>query len=634
MRWPARFRADEGGFTLVELIIGVAIVGLLTTAIASALIVTLRTTGVTNKRMSESHDVQITSAYLANDVQSAKAVEANPASGCSGALSPLVTFTYSDAGSSKAVYCWGTAANGETQVTRTFAGGTPIVVAHFAGTARPDVTVAYDNPAQPTVPVSVTIVFTKASDCTLDCTYTLFGSRRSFNPPAASAADLPVGDVVLLSTGAQSPLWVQGQCPHPGTLSGCIVDPAKTALPISDVTGFTAGWSPTPLSPLLSDSDPTTAVTSAVGSSSEARVLLGSVDPPDLGVLPTLEFHVTPMVGTGSTKMTLSIYNGSALLASASTGNISQPGSQDWLLTAAQASAILSAGAYGHLTVGFAVTSATSKNGQSVAVDGVAFDAMDLSTAGQLTVKGPLYINSQRQSAVTLTGKKTGGAQISILDNGPIKGDFRIWSPGGCPGCNHNTVTCSSCTWVGQQPWTSYQQSIPDPLRSLPEPDPATLIPRTCPGTVCLPGVYSSFSRTSNTALSPGIYYMQHGMSITASAALTCVSPCTGGVMLFIGDALDSSVTFAGSSSVNLPALNSKVFAGGLYDGIVMFQARHNQNELKFAGNSGSGTTNVLGGIVYVPGSKQVTLATGSASLTAKAIVAQNVKVSSAVTIG
>ena len=89
------------------------------------------------------------------------------------------------------------------------------------------------------------------------------------------------------------------------------------------------------------------------------------------------------------------------------------------------------------------------------------------------------------------------------------------------------------------------------------------------------------------------------------------------------------SVTFAGGSSVNLPAPSA-----GMYKGIVMFQARSDTNALKFAGDSGSGTTNVLGGIVYVPRATQVTLATGSASLTAKAIVAQNIKVSSSVTIG
>ena len=89
------------------------------------------------------------------------------------------------------------------------------------------------------------------------------------------------------------------------------------------------------------------------------------------------------------------------------------------------------------------------------------------------------------------------------------------------------------------------------------------------------------------------------------------------------------SVTFAGSSNVNLPASSS-----GLYKGILMFQARGLSSEVKIAGNSGSGTVNVLGGVVYVPDSSQVTLATGSASLTATAIVAQNIKVSSSVTIG
>jgi len=89
------------------------------------------------------------------------------------------------------------------------------------------------------------------------------------------------------------------------------------------------------------------------------------------------------------------------------------------------------------------------------------------------------------------------------------------------------------------------------------------------------------------------------------------------------------SVSFAGNSGVNLPAPTT-----GTYKGIVMFQARSDTNALKFAGNTGSGTTNVLGGIVYVPSATQVTLATGSAALTAKAIVAQNIKVSSSVTIG
>jgi hypothetical protein len=115
-------------------------------------------------------------------------------------------------------------------------------------------------------------------------------------------------------------------------------------------------------------------------------------------------------------------------------------------------------------------------------------------------------------------------------------------------------------------------------------------------------------------------------MSITGNAVITCAAPCAGGVMIYIAG---GSVTFAGNSGVNLPAPTT-----GLYKGIVMFQARSDTNALKFAGNTGSGTTNVLGGVVYVPQATQVTLATGSASLTAKSIVAQNIKVSSSVTIG
>jgi prepilin-type N-terminal cleavage/methylation domain-containing protein len=618
---------DDEGFTLVEILISMSILAILIAAVGGALIISLRTSDVTNDRFAQSHDVQIASAYVANDVQSASAVDANPASGCSGAFSPLVTFTYSAGGNPKAVYCWGTAANGETQVTRTFAGGAPIVIAHFAGPAKPDVVVTYDQ-AHPSVPVAVTMTFTKASDCTLDCTYTLFGYRRTFDPTGGvGTGGPPTGDVVLLSTGASSPLWVQGSCPSPGTISGCIVDPAKTALPISDVTGFTANWAAPPLWSKLNDADPLTFVTSTAGSSSEARVLMSAVDKPDPGVLPTFEFHVTAATGTGATRITLSIYDGSTLLISNQIGPINQPKSYDWTLTAAQAAAIPQS-AYAHLTLGFAVTSARPSNAQSVSVDGVAFDTLDVSAVGLLTIKGPLYVNSKLSNAVRLTGTKN-ATKISIINSG----DFQIWSPGACSGCNHNTVVCTACGWVGDQPWTSYAQSIPDPLRALPAPDPATLGTGSCNGSgACSPGVYSNtFSATSNTTLSPGIYYFQQGMSITGSAALTCAAPCTGGVMIYIAG---GSVTFAGSSSVNLPGLNGKAFANGLYDGLVMFQARTDTNELKFAGNSGSGTTNVLGGIIYVPNSLQVTLATGTASFTAKAVVAQNVKVSSAVTIG
>jgi prepilin-type N-terminal cleavage/methylation domain-containing protein len=625
MRWPARIR-NEDGFTLPELMIGMVIMSLLIVAIAGALIVSLKTTGSTEQRIHESQDVLITSSYVANDVQSSGSVNVNnAATNCTGAFTPLVTFTYASAAHPAAVYQCGTA-NAETQITRTFNGGAPIVIAHFAGTAAPAVTVAYDS-STPPVPMSVTMRFTKPSDCTLDCTYTLFGSRRSYNPASVTTGGSPLpSDVVLLSTGAASPLWVQGSCPDPGTTSGCIIDPTKTVLPISDVQ--TTGWTPTPLWTPLADADTTTAITSAAGSKAEARVLLGSVNPPDPGVLPTLEFHASA-ASNGAMKVAASIYDGNTLLVSnANIGNVNQAGDYDWTLTATEAAKIPT-GSYAHLTIGFSVPGA--KGTDSLRVDGVAFDTLDVSAVGLLTVRGPLYINSQLSGAVRLTGQKT-ATKISIINNG----DFRIWSPGSCSGCNHNTVACAACAWVGQQPWTSYTTSIPDPLRSLPAPPAPSA--GACSGspTVCTPGSYNALSLTSDTQFKPGTYYLTNGMSVTGTTGLTCPT-CTGGqgVLLYIAS---GAVTFAGSSKVNLPAATT-----GLYKGILMFQARTDTNEVKIAGNSGSTTFctingtqfgNCLNGIVYVPNSNQVTLATGSSSFATKAVVAQNIKVSSSVTIG
>jgi prepilin-type N-terminal cleavage/methylation domain-containing protein len=625
MRWPARFRGDEGGFTLVELLIGMVIISLLIGAMGSALIVSLRTTDVTNQRLAENHDVQITSSYLANDVQSAADVSvANATTDCSGAFTTLVTFTYWAPGNPPtptgptAVYKCGTA-SGETRVTRVF-NGTTVVVAHFAGAARPDVTVAYD-PSQPTVLVSVKMTFTKASDCTLDCTYTLFGARRSFNPVTAGGNGSTVGDVVLLSTGTSSPVWVQGSCPNGGTdpTTDCFSDPQTIALPTADVT--TTGWTTTPASPSslfdkLNDRSDATWI-STITQNKIAKMNLPAVNPPG-GLNPTVEIRAAS-VGAAA-KLKVHIYDsttGNELVASGQINvNSSIDNSPDWTLSATERALIPDA-AYQHLALGIEMT-----NNKSVNVYGA---ALNTGGPGLLTIKGPLLVNSQISTAVRLTGTK-GALKLSIINGG----DFKILSPGACSGCNHTTVACTACTWAsGTQPWVSYTTSIPDPLRSLPAPDPATLGTGSCNGSgVCTPGVYSStLSRTTNTSLQPGIYYLQNGMSITGTTSLTCPT-CTGGqgVLLYIAG---GSVTFAGSSNVNLPASNS-----GIYKNILMFQARSDTNEVKIAGNSGSGTTNVLGGVVYVPNSTQVTLATGSASLTAKAIVAQNIKVSSAVTIG
>jgi prepilin-type N-terminal cleavage/methylation domain-containing protein len=60
----------DGGFTLVELIIAVVIIGVITVPLGDIVIGFLRNTDATTARLLESHDVQITSAYWAQDVAS------------------------------------------------------------------------------------------------------------------------------------------------------------------------------------------------------------------------------------------------------------------------------------------------------------------------------------------------------------------------------------------------------------------------------------------------------------------------------------------------------------------------------------------------------------------------------------
>ena len=202
---PARWvhPRDEEGFTLVELLVGMAIMVVIVGSVGSALIVGLKTTDGTMDRLNESHDAQISSAYLANDVQSAATVSvASGGSNC-GSSTPLVDFAYADG--RVASYACGPSGS-ETQVTRTFDGET-VVLAHFASSAQPAVTC---SPSCTSTPDRVEIAFTEASGYA----YTLIGSRRLANSDFTSGTS---PEVTLLVLGGNSPLWVSGGCP-PGQI--------------------------------------------------------------------------------------------------------------------------------------------------------------------------------------------------------------------------------------------------------------------------------------------------------------------------------------------------------------------------------------------------------------------------------
>ena len=105
--------ADEG-FTLVELLLAIIIIGVVTVPLGNIVIGYLKNVDDTNARLIESHDVQITSAYWAQDVASlgthsatgtyplTRSVETNVAYGSSlypcgaAGTTPIATLAWDD----------------------------------------------------------------------------------------------------------------------------------------------------------------------------------------------------------------------------------------------------------------------------------------------------------------------------------------------------------------------------------------------------------------------------------------------------------------------------------------------------------------------------------------------------------
>jgi prepilin-type N-terminal cleavage/methylation domain-containing protein len=106
----ARFRSEEAGFTLAELLVVVTISGIIALAISSAFVIGARTTVQANTRLRESHDAQLLTTYFRGDAASASYVSTTAIPGaCSsldltsapGGASPVALFGWTDAGVAK-----------------------------------------------------------------------------------------------------------------------------------------------------------------------------------------------------------------------------------------------------------------------------------------------------------------------------------------------------------------------------------------------------------------------------------------------------------------------------------------------------------------------------------------------------
>lgn len=87
----------ERGFTLVEVLVCITILGIVMVALCAAVMIGLRSTTNANVKFDESNAAQFTSLHYSSDVQGAEAVAVNDAtSSCGGAAKLKLTSTNAD----------------------------------------------------------------------------------------------------------------------------------------------------------------------------------------------------------------------------------------------------------------------------------------------------------------------------------------------------------------------------------------------------------------------------------------------------------------------------------------------------------------------------------------------------------
>jgi prepilin-type N-terminal cleavage/methylation domain-containing protein len=201
-------RADEAGFTLVEVMLASTISAVITSVIATAVIVSLRNADATSNRLSVSHDAQIAQSWFTTDAQSADGADTDfSGTGTCGSSTPVLVLRWASRAAfppnDYRVVTYGVNVDGPTgerQLVRESCQGTTgyaslaltetVVLAHdLLGTPVPTCTYGSapvsdacvsDSPAHPfaTVRVAATSQLV-ARDRTDTFGYTLTADRRS-----------------------------------------------------------------------------------------------------------------------------------------------------------------------------------------------------------------------------------------------------------------------------------------------------------------------------------------------------------------------------------------------------------------------------------------------------------------------
>jgi prepilin-type N-terminal cleavage/methylation domain-containing protein len=89
-------RADDDGFTLVELLISVTIMGIVVSALAGVLLVTLKTATGADVRLTESSDLMRATRYFTGDVLGAKTVTVATTPKCGTDAKAVIEFIGQD----------------------------------------------------------------------------------------------------------------------------------------------------------------------------------------------------------------------------------------------------------------------------------------------------------------------------------------------------------------------------------------------------------------------------------------------------------------------------------------------------------------------------------------------------------